>query len=63
MSNNVFPESINTAPIDFGLELTAGRVQGKYKAQVFGRLPDIDSGDGFLDVWNDVNKIGYYPGL
>lgn len=53
MSNNVFPEFIETNPLgDFGLNVQRGLVPGVSVTHVFGRNPDIDTSSGFEDIWN-----------
>ncbi len=64
MSNNAFPELINTNPVgDFGLNVQKGAVPGVSVIHKFGRNPDIDTVSGFSDLWNDFLSAGRYTGF
>lgn len=39
-----------------GLEIAKGNVPNHTHIRKFASLPDLDSGDGFLDVWNQPSK-------
>jgi len=63
MSNNAFPDEIDVNPItNWELEVAAGRIPGMSVIHKFGRNPDIDSGPGFEDLWNDTAGAGHYTG-
>lgn len=51
-----------SSSIEYGLSVQRGLVNGVSVIHKFGRNPDIDTSDGFRDLWNDL-KVDHYTGF
>lgn len=46
----------SAASEDYGMEIALGNIPTKRVRRKFGKIYDIDSGDGMLEIWSDPDK-------
>jgi len=62
-TNTFYDKRKGMSDLEYGLNIQRGLVPGHDVVHKFGRNPDIDTADNFVDIWNDDNGDGHYTGF